>query len=117
MDPLFVDDLRQRYQDRLDEAEQWGRAKRAGVHRVSRVDRLRIGIGDRWRAGIGDRLIALEQYLKATAHKRHNSTRRHPPVYVPVGSIHKDATGVAIFGEGIDVRRATWNVHGITASG
>ena len=59
MNPFIIDDSRERYQDRLNEAEQWRRAKRARANRVSRVDGLRVRIGDC--------LIALGQYLKATA--------------------------------------------------
>jgi hypothetical protein len=59
MNPLIIDDSRERYQDRLNEAEQWRLAKRARARRVSRVDRLRVRIGDH--------LIALGQYLKVAA--------------------------------------------------
>ena len=61
MNPFIIDVSRERYQDLLNEAEQWRRAKRARANRVSRVDRLRVRIGDC--------LIALGQYLKATAHQ------------------------------------------------
>ncbi len=57
MNPFIIDESRERYQDRLNEAEQWRRAKRARANRFSRVDRLRVRIGDH--------LIALGQYLKA----------------------------------------------------
>jgi len=57
MNPFIIDDSRERYQDLLNEAEQWRRAKRVPANRVSRVDRLRVRIGDH--------LIALGQYLKA----------------------------------------------------
>ena len=51
----FIDDPQARYQDRLNEAEQWRLAKPARVTHVSRFDRLRVRIGAR--------LIALGQYL------------------------------------------------------
>jgi hypothetical protein len=57
MNPFIVDDSRERYQNQLNEAEQWQLAKLARPYRVSRGDRLRLRIGDR--------LIALGQYLKA----------------------------------------------------
>jgi len=57
MNPFIIDDSRERYQERLNEAEQWRRAKRARGNRVSRVDQLRTRIGEH--------LIALGQYLKA----------------------------------------------------
>jgi len=56
---LLINDSRERYQDRLSEAEEWRLAKRARANRVSGVDR--------WRVRVGDRLIALGQYLKAAA--------------------------------------------------
>jgi hypothetical protein len=59
MNPFIIDDSRERYQERLNEAEQWRRAKRARGNRVSRVDHLRTRIGEH--------LIALGEYLKATA--------------------------------------------------
>ena len=59
MNPFIIDDSRERYQDRLNEAEQWRRAKRARANRFSRVDRLRVRIGDQ--------LIALGHYVKAAA--------------------------------------------------
>jgi hypothetical protein len=55
----FIDDSRARYQERLNEAEQWRLAKRACANRVSWSDRLRVRIGER--------LIALGQHLKAAA--------------------------------------------------
>jgi hypothetical protein len=57
MNPFIIDDSRQRYQDRLNDAEQWRQAKRARANRGSRVDRLGVRAGDY--------LIALGQYLKA----------------------------------------------------
>ena len=56
---LLINDSQARYQDRLNEAEEWRRAKRARANRASQVDRLR--------ALFGDRLIALGQYVKAAA--------------------------------------------------
>ena len=56
---LIINDSRERYQDRLNEAEQWRLAQRVRANRVSLADRLRVRIGDR--------LIALGQYLKAAA--------------------------------------------------
>ena len=56
---LLINDSQARYQDRLNEAEEWRRAKRARANRPSQVDRLRTQIGDR--------LIALGQYVKAAA--------------------------------------------------
>ncbi len=55
----FIDDSRARYQDRLNEVEQWRLAKLARTNRVSWSDRLRMRIGER--------LIALGQHLKAAA--------------------------------------------------
>ena len=55
----FIDDSRARYQERLNEAEQWRLAKLARANRVSWSDRLRVRIGER--------LIALCQQLKAAA--------------------------------------------------
>ena len=59
MNPFIIDESRERYQDRLNEAEQWRRAKRARANSVSRADRLRVRIGNH--------LIALGQYLKLAA--------------------------------------------------
>jgi hypothetical protein len=55
--PSIIDESWERDQERLNEAEQWQRAKRARANRFSRVDRLRVRIGDQ--------LIALGEYLKA----------------------------------------------------
>jgi hypothetical protein len=55
----FIDDPRARYQDRLDEVEQWRLAKLARANRVSWSDHLRVRIGER--------LIALGEQLKAAA--------------------------------------------------
>ena len=57
--PFIIDESWERDQERLNEAEQWQRAKRARANRFSRVDRLRVRIGDQ--------LIALGQYVKAVA--------------------------------------------------
>ena len=57
MNPFIIDDSRERYQNRLDEAEQWRLAKPARTERASRLDRLCVRIGDR--------LITLGHYLKA----------------------------------------------------
>jgi hypothetical protein len=59
MNPFIIDDSRERYQDRLNQAEQERQAQQARANRVSRVDRLRVRIGDH--------LIALGQYVKAAA--------------------------------------------------
>jgi hypothetical protein len=59
MNPFIVDESRERYQNRLDEAEQWQLAKLARPYHVS--------LGDRLRTRIGDRLIALGQYLRPAA--------------------------------------------------
>jgi hypothetical protein len=56
MNPFIIDDSRERYQARLNEAEQWRQATRA---RMSRASRLGVRLGDR--------LIALGEYLKAVA--------------------------------------------------
>jgi hypothetical protein len=53
----FIDDSRARYQERLDEVEQWRLAKQVRANRLTWSDRLR--------ACIGERLIALGQHLKA----------------------------------------------------
>jgi len=55
----FIDEPRARYQDRLDEVEQWRLAELARANRVSWADR--------WRMRIGERLIALGEQLKAAA--------------------------------------------------
>jgi hypothetical protein len=59
MNPFIIDDSRERYQDRLNEAKQWRLAKPARTQRTSRLDHLRVHIGDC--------LIALGQHLKAIA--------------------------------------------------
>ena len=51
MNPFLIDDSRERYQVRLDEAEQWRQATRARANRVSRVDYLRLRIGDQLAIG------------------------------------------------------------------
>ena len=51
MNPFLIDDSRERYQVRLDEAEQWRQAARARANRVSLVDRLRMRIGDQLAVG------------------------------------------------------------------
>ena len=56
---LFIDDSRARFQDRLNEVEQWRLAKLARANRVTWSDRLRVRIGER--------LITLGQQLKAAA--------------------------------------------------
>jgi hypothetical protein len=57
MNPFIYNDSRERYQNRLNEAEQWRLAKPARTERTSRLDRLRVRMGDH--------LIALGHYLKA----------------------------------------------------
>ena len=57
MNPFIIDESRERYQDRLNQAEQERQARQARANRVSRVDRLRMRIGDY--------LIALGQSMKA----------------------------------------------------
>jgi hypothetical protein len=57
MNPFIIEDSRERYQNRLDEAEQWRLAKPTGVVRSSWLDRLRVRIGDQ--------LITLGYYVKA----------------------------------------------------
>jgi hypothetical protein len=52
MNPFIVDDSRERYQVRLDEAEQWRQATRARANRVSRVVHLRMRIGDQLAVGL-----------------------------------------------------------------
>ena len=59
MNPFIIDDSRERYQDRLNQAEQLRQAQQARANRVSR--------GDRFRVRIGDYLIALGQSVKAAA--------------------------------------------------
>lgn len=58
MNPFIIDESRERYQNRLDEAEQWRLAKPTFTERASRIDRLCVRIGDL--------LITLGQSLKAT---------------------------------------------------
>ena len=55
----FIDDSRARYQERLQEAEQWRLARLASANRVNWSDRLRVRIGER--------LIELGQHLMAVA--------------------------------------------------
>ena len=57
MNPFIIEDSRERYQARLNEAEQWREATQARVNRISRIDRLCVRIGDQ--------LIALGHYLRA----------------------------------------------------
>ena len=59
MNPFIIDDTRERYQDRLNQAEQGRQARQARANQVSR--------GDRFRVRIGDYLIALGQSVKAAA--------------------------------------------------
>ena len=59
MNPFIIDDSRERYQDRLNQAEQWRQAQQVRANRVSHVDHLRVRIGDL--------LIALGQYVKTAA--------------------------------------------------
>ena len=53
----FIDDSRARYQERLQEVEQWRLARLASAKRGNWSDRLRVHIGER--------LITLGQHLKA----------------------------------------------------
>ena len=55
----FIDDSRARYQDRLNEVEQWRLVKLVCANRVNWSDRLRVRISER--------VIRLGQHLKATA--------------------------------------------------
>jgi hypothetical protein len=57
MNPFIIDDSRERYQNRLDEAEQWRLVNPARTERTSSLDRLRVRIGDH--------LITLGHSLKA----------------------------------------------------
>jgi hypothetical protein len=57
MNPFIIDESRERYQNRLDEAERWRLVNPARTERTSRLDRLYVRIGDR--------LIALGHSLKA----------------------------------------------------
>ena len=57
MNPFIIEDARERYQARLNEAEQWREATRARMNRISRLDRLCVRIGDQ--------LIALGHSLRA----------------------------------------------------
>ena len=59
MNPFIIDDTRERYQDRLNQAAQGRQAQQARANRVSR--------GGRFRVRIGDYLIALGQSVKAAA--------------------------------------------------
>jgi hypothetical protein len=61
MNPFIVDESRERYHDRLNEAEQGRQAQQARANHVSRVDRFR--------ARIGDYLIVLGQSMKAARPK------------------------------------------------
>jgi hypothetical protein len=84
MNPFIIDDSRECHQDRLNEAAEWRQARRARANRVSRVDRLRVGIGD-W-------LIAVGQYLKAT--------RRQAPQcdWTPPATLHTRGLGSQGYG-------------------
>jgi hypothetical protein len=57
MNPFIIDESRERYQDRLNEAEQGRQAQQARANRVSRINRFRVRIGDY--------LIVLGQSMKA----------------------------------------------------
>ena len=59
MTPFIIDDSKERYQERLDAAEQWRLAKFVRNPGHNRYDRLR--------AAIGDRLIAWGRRLKTQA--------------------------------------------------
>jgi hypothetical protein len=59
MTPFIVDDSKERYQERLDAAEQWRLAKSVRIPGPSIFDRLR--------ATVGDRLIAWGTQVKAYA--------------------------------------------------
>jgi hypothetical protein len=59
MNPFIIDDARERYQDRLNQAEQGRQAQQARANHVSHVDRFRVRIGDL--------LIALGQSVKTAA--------------------------------------------------
>ena len=59
MNPFIIDDSRERYQDRLSDAELRRLAKLACAERTRWADRVRVRIGDH--------LITLGQYLKAVA--------------------------------------------------
>jgi hypothetical protein len=57
MNPFLIDDSRERYQVRFNEAEQWRQATRARANRVSCVNRLRIRIGDQLAVGRSEPLF------------------------------------------------------------
>ena len=57
MNPFIVDESRDRYQERLNQAEQGRLARQAHANRVGHIDRFRVRIGDF--------LIALGQSMKA----------------------------------------------------
>ena len=59
MTPFIIDDSRERYQERLDAAEEWRLAKS--------VQNPGPSIFDRLRATVGDRLIAWGTQMKAYA--------------------------------------------------
>ena len=59
MTPFIIDDSRERYQERVDAAEQWRLAKS--------VQNPGPNIFDRLRATVGDRLIAWGTQVKAYA--------------------------------------------------
>jgi hypothetical protein len=59
MTPFIVDDSKERYQERLDAAEQWRLAKSVRIPGTNIFDRLR--------ATVGDRLIAWGTQVKAYA--------------------------------------------------
>ena len=59
MTPFIIDESKERYQERLDAAEQWRRANSVRNPGHSRYDQLR--------AAMGDRLIAWGRQLKTQA--------------------------------------------------
>ena len=59
MNPFIIDESRERYQDRLVQAEQARQAQQTLAHRVGRSERLRVRFGDY--------LIALGQSIKTAA--------------------------------------------------
>ena len=56
MNPFIIDESRERYQDRLSQAEQGRLAQQAHANRVGRIEHFRVRIGDY--------LIALGQSMK-----------------------------------------------------
>jgi hypothetical protein len=70
MNPFITDESRERYQDRLAQAEQGRLVQQAHANRVDHIERLRVRIGDY--------LIALGQSMKEAARPEPQIDERPP---------------------------------------